>query len=283
MLPTSGASVGDSDQGLNLGLGSPAPFYMTGEDNLRLRSLNSAAGVTLTVSGRLFGRGNRVVPFSFNHVPNTNRTGATTLQGIGEGWVMGLQVIVSAGTPLIGQCWAIVEIVRGLTGAAIPLGALTSGYVTTQQPITWPGTPAIGTLGGPGVIRSIAGTDPAANTEFSETVPTGARWELLALQVVLADDANVINRMPKLVIDDGTTSVFISDPGAGQAAASTTTYVAGAGTTRLDKVSTTSQWSLPVGLMLMAGYRIRSSTLNLQVGDNYGAPQLLVREWLEGA
>ena len=46
------------------------------------------------------------------------------------------------------------------------------------------------------------------NTEWSETVPTGARWQLLALMVTLATDANVANRFPALAIDDGALVVF---------------------------------------------------------------------------
>ena len=36
-------------------------------------------------------------------------------------------------------------------------------------------------------------------------------------------------------------------------------------------------------LILLAGHRIRTSTSSLQAGDDWGAPQLLVEEWLEGA
>ena len=93
MSPSPTHPLADDEQGLDLALGSPAPFYMTGEDNLRVQSLNSAPGVQLTLSGRLFGRGNRIVPFSIPHVPNTNRTIASALSSIGEGWIMGLQVV----------------------------------------------------------------------------------------------------------------------------------------------------------------------------------------------
>jgi hypothetical protein len=40
---------------------------------------------------------------------------------------------------------------------------------------------------------------------------------------------------------------------------------------------------IPNGLMLLAGHRIRTNTQNLQVTDDWGAPQFLVKEWLEGA
>jgi len=30
----------------------------------------------------------------------------------------------------------------------------------------------------------------------------------------------------------------------------------------------------------LPGYRIRTSTLNRQAGDDYGAPQLFVEEWI---
>lgn len=283
MWPNSPAPSTDAEQAAARAWFSPSGLYVAGEDNLRLRSLNSAAGVRLNCTGRIRGRDGTIRPFSFDHVPNTNRTVAATIAAVGEGWIVNLRVAAAGGTPLIGQTWAIVELVRGFTGASEINGTLASGYVTTNQPIAWPGSPMRGTLEGPGVIRSIAGTNPAANVEWSETVPAGARWQILSLSNVFVTDANVANRFPRLIIDDGAANVYESDPAAALAASLTRIYNAGLGTARLDAVSTNAQWALPEDVTLMAGSRIRSFVTNLQAGDNWGAPQLLVREWLEGA
>jgi len=58
-----------------------------------------------------------------------------------------------------------------------------------------------------GRFKRIAGTDVAANTEFSETVPAGKAWGLLAVHVVLVQGATQTPQ-PILVLDDGTTDFF---------------------------------------------------------------------------
>lgn len=282
MFPGSSAPTANDPQAAPRAWFAPGSVYLSGEDNLRIRSLNAATGVTLNVAGRTLNLDNQVRSFQFDHTPNTDRTAATTIGGLGPGWLLNFRVAITAGSPINGQCWVLVELVRGQTGATHVLGVLSSGYVTAQQPIGWPGATPTGTHAGDGVVRSITGTDPAANVEVSETVPTGARWHLLAVSVSLVTDANVANRFPQLVIDDGATTIFAADPAAAQAASLTRRYNASVGGERLDSVDTNKQWSLPIDLPLLAGYRIRTATTNRQATDNFGAPQLLVREWLEG-
>lgn len=283
MLPASSTPGTDAEQAAARAWFSPSGFYVAGEDNLRVSSLNSAAAVRLNCSGRIRGSDGVIRPFSVDHVPNTDRTIASTITPIGSGWILNLRLVASAGTPRIGQTWAIVELVRGFTGASMVVGSLASDYVTQHQPISWPGSPVRGSLEGPGFIRSIAGTNPAANVEWSETVPAGARWQIVALSNVLVTDATVANRFPQLIIDDGAANVYQSDPAAAHAASITRIYNAGQGTARLDSVSNSPHWPLPNDTPMAAGFRIRSFVTNIQAGDNWGAPQLLVREWLEGA
>lgn len=261
---------------------SPSGFYVGGEDNLRLRSLNAAAGVLLNCAGRIRGTDGVIRPFSVNQTPNTDRTVASTLSSIGEGWILNLRVAPIAGTPRIGQCWALVELVRGFSGATSVVGTLVSGYVTTNQPLAWPGSPMRGTLEGPGVIRSITGTDPAAGAEVSETVPTGARWRLIAMNVVLGTDATVANRNVTITIDDGVNLVYQGGVNRNQVASTTIGYSFGSGTGAFGDSLNAVLGSLPAPLVLLPGWRIATSTLGRVAGDNFGAPQLTVEEWLEG-
>ena len=272
-----------AEQRLQAGLASPAAFYVTGEDALQLTALNSATGVRLTVSGRFMGLDGLPRPFVESLTPTTDRVASSIVRPLGEGWILDLTVVAAAGSPSIGQCWARVQVVRGLTSVGIVLGTLVSGYVTAVQPIAYPRGKVRGTLDGAGLIRSITGTDPAAGDEISETVPSGARWKLLALQATLVTDATVANRGPRLTFDDGTTECYSSDAAEVQAASVTRVFAAGQGTQRLAVVGNRASWQWPVGVLLLAGWRIRTSTSALQVGDNWGAPQLVVEEWLEGA
>lgn len=270
---------GDPPEGA--AIATPSGFYVTGEDALRVTSWNSAAGVALSVEGRLLDFRGRAGAFAERHVPNTDRTAASSLFRLGEGWLQNVQLRASAGTPRRGQCFVLLELVRGLTGAVIPLATLAQGYVTDTQRRSWPGSPFELSTEGPGVVRSITGSDPAAGAEFTETVPANTRWRVISLLVSLVTSATVASRLPLFYVDDGATTVFVAAPSATQAASSTVSYLL-SGIGVHGSLGGVMGVSLPLDdFYLSAGYRLGATTFSLQVGDNYGAPQLHVEEWIE--
>jgi hypothetical protein len=257
-------------------------IYCTGEEQMRISSFNSLAGVELHLEARFMASNGQLVPIRQRHVPNTDRSLATQLVPLGDGWLSNVQIRATTGAPARGQCYVFVEIVRGTAGALQPLGALLADYVTDVQRIAWPGSPIRSSTEGRGFMRSFTGTNPAANVEFSETVPTGARWRLVALSVALVTDANVANRVPTLIVDDGALTYLESSVG-GNLVASTTYQITASAFGVANAFTPLAQGiPLPPDLILLAGHRMRSTTLNRQVGDDYGAPQLYVEEWIAG-
>jgi len=132
-------------------------------------------------------------------------------------------------------------------------------------------------------LLQVNGTDVAANTEISETVPAGKHWELIAVSVALVQGATQTPQ-PILVLDDGTDVVFESFGSSAAQAASTTcryTWAPGNPLTGLIGTGTNvhSVAPLPAGLRLPPGYRIRTVTLGIGANSNYGVPSLLVVEW----
>lgn len=262
---------------------APAGLFVTGEDRLRLTSFNSAAGVTLTIEGRVYLAGHGLRPFRERHVPNTDRTTANTVFQVGEGWIVDVHVRADAGTPRRGQCFVVLELVRGaVNGAVQPLATLLQGYVTDTQRRGWPGSPLELSTEGPGVLLSVTGADPAAGVEISETIPANARRELLAVRFVLVADATAISRSVTLAIDDGANIFYSGASHDAQTASQTLTYSAGAGITAARVPAALHvEIPLPNRVRLSAGFRFRTVTGNLQAGDNFGAPQYLVEEWIE--
>lgn len=121
--------------------------------------------------------------------------------------------------------------------------------------------------------------DPAAGVEVIVDVPGRATWELIAVRVDLVTDATAPVRAPALVIDNGSTEVARIPAGATVAASLTSriTWVAGGGSGIA--IGTVNMGPLPVPpLGLPGGWRVRTATDNLAAGDNYGRPQVLVRE-----
>lgn len=265
-------------------LGGTVQRYLNGDETLRLTAFNAASGVRLRMSGRRFTRDGTISTFSHQLTPTTNRAATTFDVTPGEGWLLSVAIRVDAGSPLDGQCFVVCEL--GLGGGAqfVPLDVLVSDTITAAHRVAWPGTPLRGPLDGAGAIRSIAGTTPAAGAEISESVPTGARYELLAIATVLTASAVVATRIPVLTLDDGTTIFFAVAAVQTRTASGGTRFIWAAGAPYTVIVnSTTTPSALPIGVRLAAGYRIRTTTTAIDVADQYSAVQYLVRDWVEGA
>lgn len=259
-------------------------FYTTGEDNLRITSINSVSGVVLAIRGRFIDARGRILAGGWTHTPTSDRVSKTETFALAEGGVLNLTVLVTSGSPQIDQTFVIVQLVRGVGSAAIVLATLLAGSVTTVQSLGWPGSPIANTLAGEGALRFITGTDPAANTDIIETVPTGARWELLSIVAQLTTDATVGNRGARLLIDDGIDTgnpYFYSGQITTTAASLTTIYTWAQGMPLVVAPNGGNIAGLEQPCYLLAGHRIRiQRTGTIGVGDNWNAPRYWLREWL---
>lgn len=117
------------------------------------------------------------------------------------------------------------------------------------------------------------GSNPAANNEFSVTVPTGQYWLLQAVTVSLVQGLTQTPQ-PVLVVDDGTTAIFQGfGASSAQNSSVTTQYTWAPGNTlTAGGAATVATAPLPAGLVLGPGYRIRSSTIGIGANSDYGAP-----------
>lgn len=266
------------------------PLYLSGEDALRLTAFDALTGVTLTLSGRFLpvARDDQDVPrpgpFTHVLVPASDRTASVITRGLGEGWLLEASVVASVGAPLVGQCFCVLSIVRGLAASALELSTLAEGYVTSKQRIAWPGGLFGASLDGGGALRTILGTTPAPGAEVTETVPTGARWEPLAINMTFTASAAVANRTVALDLDNGT-NLFarIFSQNAVVASGSEMLNWFQGGPYSGTAPAAVNMMPLPIGLRLGAGYRFKTTTVGLQAADQFSAISYLVREWIEGA
>jgi len=132
------------------------------------------------------------------------------------------------------------------------------------------------------VTKRVAGSDPAANNEVTDTVPAGKSWLLLVVKLTLVQGATQTPQ-PILQIDDGATVVFESfGSSAAQAVSTTCVYNFASGLTLSGQVGATTNVHatapLPETLLLGPGYRIKTSTIGIGANSDYGATQYLVCE-----
>jgi hypothetical protein len=261
---------------------SPFQFYAAGEDSLRLVVVNSLAGVRVAVQGRRISDRGTLETFAYEHLPASDRTTTTQLLPLGVGAITNVVMFASAGAPVIGQTYAMLQLVRGTTGALTLLGALLGGPVTASQPLGFPGSPILPSTSVEPYLRAVTGTAPAAGTEITETVPTNARWELLSAWLNLQTSAGAGARDVAFVVTINGPRVLQVPTGIAHAPSERRFYTfANVGAALSD--ATNFIHSIPIGtpLELPAGSSFATLTTNLQAGDAWDTPRYLVRERLE--
>lgn len=213
---------------------------------------------------------------SGDHTTNGDRSLASQSISITE-IPLSVAVKVAATDVKRGECF--VRISLRIEGQVIAI--LSAGYVSSTNGLNHPNGRIEGSTEGPGLIRTITGTNPAAGVEISETVPTGARWKLKTIRAPFATDATVANRVVLCILTDGTNIISETTPNYLQTASRLINYTFGL-ILQVTAAGGNNYNIAPLPVMkLGAGYKITTSVLNLQAGDNWGAPQLVVEEWIE--
>lgn len=128
-------------------------------------------------------------------------------------------------------------------------------------------------------VESVSAANPAANAEFSFTVPANEKWLLVGVSVQLVQGITQ-TPWPSLIIDDGTNVLWEAYSGtAVQGASTTAQHTWAVGATPVSAGTTPNIFAtggLPMGIVLPAGYRIRSNTIGIGANSNYGVPRAMV-------
>ncbi len=255
-------------------------LYVAPGERLAVNVWSSQSIVPLEVHGRLLRPDGEVVPFRYDQRLVGNRGVEQYRFELAEGFLIALRAGSFNASLKRGQTWVQITLHRGgAVGEGLVL--LVQGYISGNTILTWPTGQIDDAVAGPGYIQSLAGADPAAGAEISQTVVPGARWRLGSVAATLVTDATVAAREPHLVIDDGANVLFRVPPPTTLAASSTGLFVWARGQGYEKAATGVFTHGLGVLPPLLQGWRIRTITANLQAGDNWGAPRLWVEEWLE--
>lgn len=120
--------------------------------------------------------------------------------------------------------------------------------------------------------RVIQVPSPAAGAEWSVQVPGGERWSIRSLVAQLLTSAVAANRGARLEVSDGNVRVASYQAAQIQAASTTVrhTLVPG-GPVGANAQSQASQWPGPDPFILAPTWVLSTSTINLDVGDQWSA------------
>ena len=237
--------------------------------SLRIRS-QAASGQNLTIRGMT-----REGTFTFTHLPNSNETTKEEDFRIPDLPIF-LSVTNAAGTYIVGQCYVSI----GLVANGDLLYELAAGFIHSARGVSFPAT-ALQDPGPPtGAFLAKVGTNPAAGVEISEVVPTGQHWRLRGVRFQFVTSGTVASRRVHLNINIGQGPGFDMFAEIDQTASQTREYTC----LPLGAVQDSSDdddiiIAIPDNLILMQGSEIRTQTVNLQVGDDFGIPYLWVEKF----
>ena len=254
---------------------------VTTDTLLVVRSRNSLSGLVLTVVGRVLDAGGKIRSFEFQHTPNTDRSQAEQTHALISGQLLDVAVTPKTGTPRRGQCYVTLGLALRVQPTTSYYELLAKGYVTAEAGLIWPGGLYSDSVEGPGWLRRVAGTDRVAGAQVGEPVPTNARWRLSAFYAVLVTDATVATRAVYLSLTDGTNLILSVPANATQAASTTRGYQFVAGVSPPAAVAYEIYFPWPFRVTLFQGWAIATITSSMAAGDDWGAPQIDVEEWIE--
>lgn len=261
---------------------NPSSLFVDSNYRLRFSAWCSVAGVTLALRYRfLRSTDNEIVDSAEQLVPTSNRVLTSVGVALAVGYLIDAQAFALAGAPPYGTCFVKVELIRGADAVATVVATLVQGYVTANQTKAWPGGTIDSSFDGAGALVAVVGANPGAGNNISETMPAGARRELISFRARLTASAVVANRFPRITLDDGSaTPYYEAQDGAAALVASTSgNYIWAQGLTATVNQNTFPA-PLPINARLGAGHRIKTVTVGIDVGDVFDQIEYLLREWL---
>ncbi len=132
-----------------------------------------------------------------------------------------------------------------------------------------------------GRLRVVTIAVPAAGADWIQTVPTGKIWKILSVAGLLTTGVGVANRVVYLAFDDGTNGYCQVPSNFVHTASLAKVYTGAFGVPEeSSQVTIVNRITIPIPPMLMpAGHRIASVTVNIQAADAWTAIFLLVEEF----
>ena len=159
---------------------------------------------------------------------------------------------------------------------------LCSGYIAASGGIGWPITQSENPIPGRGYFKVVGGTNPAAGAECTDTVGDNEAWFIKGYQVTLVTDATVADRHVHFRFQlHSSTALFEVVAPIVQAASLTRVYhLLPFPALPITSADNDIYVAIPPELFLRDNRTITTATVNIQAGDNFGAPFIAVESFV---
>ena len=261
----------------------PSARYITRDDRLYILSYAVTPGETLAIRARILTPTGEVVTLDFAHaVDPFARISGLEAFDLREGFLLDVGVFNTGGTIRRGEVYVQIGLLRGNVNTGSFVTTLASGYIEGLGSVFWPDGPIESTIAGPGRLFTLIGTDPIAQCEILETVPTNARWKIHSFSAILTTQATGGNRRVYLQFQEsGPTILYRVATVAIHGNNLTITHTWRPGMEPNNLLGGRMETSLTDCPLLLQGGFIGTDTRNFQANDNWTSPTIVIEEWIE--
>lgn len=259
-------------------------YYLSGVESLRVTVQAILPGGRVDVLWRTWRESDRQIVLTRESIDYGSVVALSTTHEypLQAGALLNVRVGVGSGTAFYGLLWVRVQLLQGQGAAALVVGTLVQGYISSQNDLGWPGSPIEKQDQTSGCIVSVAGVLGA--TSVTWTVPTGERWRVICGRFTYVAGGAAGNRNPFVGAISATGDfVYVGISPIVVVAGNTFTHAFAAGHSPTpDSGPQQAHLSFPNDLELGAGWAVTASVTGAQVGDGITAAVIAIRKRVDG-
>ncbi len=265
---------------LSRGVQPPSSVYVSVGDDLAVAVASSLVDEVVTFSYRLLRFDGELVLGQFQVRPASNRTVTSYQESLAEGFL--LSVSCKAAQAITrGQTFARVFLTDPALGGGQPSYMLMADYVTNTMAPAHPGGRCLAPSEGPGNVYAFVGPTPAAGSDIFFQQPVNTRWRVMSFLADLATSAVIANRQITVGVMSFAQRIWRAAAMQPVLALTIAEFSAAAIPPTQSPVAGVVTAAIPPDLVLIYGGGFTTITANLDIGDQWSAPHVLVEEWLD--
>jgi hypothetical protein len=274
MIPAVGFDTDEADP--------PSMAYVGVNDKLLVQTVSNAGGGNLTVNVLMLRPDGQIIPMQFQLPTQAGFVQQSFTEQLMEGFILSVNASMSSSLANGNCVYVVISLVRQPFGAGNQYRTLCRGYVASSGGMSYPQDNLQRSTDSNGYVTSTLLSNPGAGADWTYTVPNLSRQRLVAVTATLTTGVAVANRLVNLIIDDGA-NVLANIPSQVTLAASLVNSYTFADS--VDGLAApfngATMMATPSNCLLFGGWRVRSSTANIQAADQWSAITLHTIAWAD--
>lgn len=255
-------------------------YYINDGASVKIVLHNTLAGLGVKFNLQLLQTDGTVTQMQQDIDPLSDASAFTVNIPMSEGWIIGANLEVYNGAPVVGQCYAMVYLNTTYGNASFSYKQIMGGYIIQGAPLTLQFGDFPSPYTGPGYIFTQQITSPGAGLDFSLTVPSNVRYKIVSFSATLTTDATAADRRASFLYNQATYANPQIVSHIKQTANQINQYSFANDITTTTGFNIVNQ-SIPDNIYLSPTDFFASVTENIAAGDTWEPIFITVEQWID--